>query len=275
MYILAVNHVPRTTGDSTLPKAYSKLELFRHTIGSTSATHLRSVWHPLIRTPNDVLMVSPTEFWVTNDHYYREGLSRLFEDMGMPGFAAHTDTVHVVLSTLEASNDEEGVTATVASKGYNTNNGLGYGKSRDEILIGLAAAGLLKITKRAAPGSPVLEEVDEIQFDTSIDNPSYFHDPYAESTGSDASGYVIAGLLKAITLPDDPNPSVVWHVKRSADGKGWEKNVIFQDDGSVLSSASTGVLVPIDPKENAGKKQARLVIAGPVAKAVVACTIDL
>src|SRR3954451_6277908 len=77
VYIFAVNHVP----DVTLPKARSQIEVFHHVIGSPSIRHIRSVWHPLLRTPNDVYASSPTSVYATNDHRYTEGLLRTIEDV--------------------------------------------------------------------------------------------------------------------------------------------------------------------------------------------------
>lgn len=172
------------------------------------------------------------------------------------------------------------MTATVAITGLHNNNGLGYGASRDEILVGRAAAGVIEVTKKKG-GGPQLEVVEKIQLDTSIDNPSYFHDAYAKETGTDSSGYVIAGLTSAVTWPNPNgvNPVVVWLVQPSPNTENgkkiWTKRIIFQDDGNLISSASTAVLVPIKPSKNGGKKQARLFVTGPVSKAMVVSTIDL
>lgn len=50
---------------------------------------------------------------------------------------------------------------------------------------------------------------------------------------------------------------------------------MFQDDGHILRTASTAVLVAIDPDENNGKKQANLFVTGPLGKGVVVSRIDL
>ncbi|KAI9697167.1 MAG: hypothetical protein M1820_007903 [Bogoriella megaspora] len=290
VYIFAVNHLPnpaywspppRTNASALEPKARSQIEIFRHELGSDSATHIRSVWDPLVRTPNDILAISETEFYFTNDHYYREGTLRLVEDVGFD-LTPWTDIIHVKLSGLESvKSSSEGVTASVAFKHQNT-NGIGHGASDDEVLVGRAAAGVMVRTKRKA-GSSELKSLESIQLDSTIDNPSYFRDRYAKETGRDASGYVLGGLLEAVKYPkeDGKDPVVVWLVQKSAgtEGKavddGWNKTAIFQDDGSVISSASTAVLAPIDPKENDGRKQGWLFVSGPTSKATVAARVDL
>lgn len=62
--------------------------------------------------------------------------------------------------------------------------------------------------------------------------------------------------------------------KYGENGK-WKISLLFRDDGKVLRSASTAVLVAIDPRENEGRKEAWLFVTGPVGKGVVACRVGL
>lgn len=261
------------------PKARSQIELFRHTISTSEARYLRSVWHPLIRTPNDVYAISPTEFYVTNDHYYREGALRSFEDVGWQSLAPWTDTIHVAISDPTAKDAAAGVTATVALNGLHNNNGLGHGKGDDEILIGRAAAGVLVLAEPKA--NHEIEIKESIQIPCTIDNPSYFEDPYVKATGRDASGYVLAGLARACDLsrterdPNGVDPVMVYLVRRSGEESAWEKKLIFQDDGKAIRTASAAVLIAIDPAENGGRKQGWLFVTGLLSEAMVAAKIDL
>lgn len=147
------------------------------------------------------------------------------------------------------------------------------------MLIGRASAGVM-VLARPNHQARSLDVLESIQVDSTIDNPSYFHDPYAESTGRDASGYLLAGLASAHTWPDGRDPVVVWFVQRASrekggNGGGWSKRKIFQDNGKTIRSAATAVVVAIDPKENDGKKQGWLYVAGPVAKGIVVSKVDL
>jgi hypothetical protein len=289
IYIFAANHLPNPdyVNDKNAPKARSQIEIFHHTLNTTIATHIRSIHHPLIRTPNDIYATSDHSFYVTNDHYYRDGPLKLFEDIAYGTLAPWTDLVNVEISDLHTSG-ADGVNVTVAAKGIHNNNGLGKGRDENEILIGRAAAGVLVLAKPKLDKKPELEVVESIQVGSTIDNPSYFSDPFAAETGRDASGYVLAGLARAAAFPDlDGMDSVmVWLVQHARDSKGaeakgvdvkdtWTRNLIFQDDGKTIRSAATAVLVAVDPKENDGKKQAWLFVTGPVGKAVVASKIDL
>ena len=177
--------------------------------------------------------------------------------------------------------DAAGIKATVAIKGLHNNNGLSSGHDDDEILVARASAGVLVL---ATPNPhPYLKVLESIQLPCTIDNPSYFKDPYVEETGRDGSAYVLAGLARAAAFPDSQglDPVMVWLVQAKAESGGlsskekWAKRLVFQDDGRTIRSAATALVVAIDPKGNEGKKQAWLFVAGPVASAIVASRIDL
>ncbi|KAK5080681.1 hypothetical protein LTR05_008385 [Lithohypha guttulata] len=284
--ILVVNHLPNSeynaaeTKDASQHKARSQIEVFSHTIGSDTAVWVRSVRHPQIRTPNDIYATGPTSFYVTNDHYYREGSLRLIEDLLEYNTGAWSDVVHVDYSNGKAD-ATSGVTVSHALTKFHNPNGLGHTTQDDELLLVDAAGGELYVMQRnmAAGVSKELTLRSRIQLDSSIDNPSYYDDQYATS-GRNASGYVLAGLLlahqlgEAVTTNDSAIPTVVWYVRTTTEGKQ-EKSVIFQDDGKLLRSASAAVLVGINPAGNDGKKQAWLFVTGFVSEAMIAARIEL
>ncbi|KAK6205939.1 hypothetical protein LQW54_008001 [Pestalotiopsis sp. IQ-011] len=291
VYIFAVNHLPnpefwdesfvprpQTKTGSQPPKARSQIEIFRHEIGSATALHVRSVRDALIRTPNDILALTPQRFLVTNDHHYRAGFLREVEDLNP--YAAWTETVEVELSDLLPAAADQGVKASVAVDGIHNNNGLGRGRTDTELLIASAAGGSLHFVEPSpdqATGRS-FQVVDKLLLDSTIDNPSYFKDPYA-GTASDGSGLVLAGLSRAIDLakthadPQAKEPVVVWHARKV--GHDWKKRIIFEDDGSTLRSASAAVLLAIDPAEENGKRRAWLYATGFISSSVVAVKVDL
>ena len=154
-------------------------------------------------------------------------------------------------------------------------NGLGHGKEENDILIARAAAGILEIAHLAEPFvDPVPQFTQSIQFNNTLDNPSYFRDPYAKETGRDASGYVMAGLTVASKFPNPKcDPSIAVLVPQ--DELQSRGKILFLDDGKTVSTASTTVLVAIDPKKNKGKKQARLFVTGPMSTGVASMKVDL
>lgn len=302
VYIYAVNHLPSpellaylaehhpdrdTITHSTvipdeIPRARSQLEIFRHKLGSSTASHLRSVRHPLLRTPNDVLASGDgRSVYVTNDHFYRAGQMRSIEDIWY--YARWTDTVHFQIEDLESKDDTAGFTASVALTGLHNNNGLGRGASEGEMVITSAASGDVHLVKARDAGI-TLDVKESFHLDSSLDNPSYFVDQYAPSPEDDRSGYVIAGLTKAADLlqsAHDPNatePIVVWLVRKGgADGDKSKRNVtvLFEDDGSRIRSASGAVMKAIDPALEDGRRRAWLFVTGFFSRDMIAVKIDL
>ncbi|KAJ9204926.1 hypothetical protein DTO166G4_7678 [Paecilomyces variotii] len=296
VYIFAVNHLPnpdlfRSRQDTTTPKARSQIELFYHVLGSKSVRHVRSIWHPLIRTPNDIYAENATSFYVTNDHFYRDGLLRHIEDV-LP-LARWSTAIHVQIEheTVSAQSCDQApdVKAGIALTDIFNNNGLGHGQTHDECLVTSAAGGLLYLGQ-ALNGQITIREV--IPLDSVVDNPSYFSDPFVSLSdgSSDASGYIVPGLPRAVDLPlhkRDPSAqdgALVWHVKPSSgaltnasisSGTGWEARILFEDDGSIIRTASAAVLVPIDPKREGGRKRGWLFVTGFLSENIIAVKVDL
>jgi arylesterase / paraoxonase len=70
LYVFFINH--RRTG--------SVVEVFEHILNTKVLTHLNTVKHDLILTPNNLVPVSKDEFYITNDHYYKDGkIMRMIE----------------------------------------------------------------------------------------------------------------------------------------------------------------------------------------------------
>lgn len=191
VYIFAVNHVPNeavyprvggTPGvdPGTAPKAASRIEVFHHVIGSDSVKHVRTISHPLIKTPNDIYAVSPSELYVSNDHYCLEGRLRAIED-AWPG----TAWSNVVRATVS---EDGSVEASVALDKLHNPNGMGHGRGDDEILVTSALGGNMWIGK-LRPEDKTISVEDNIEIVSTTDNPSYFSDPYS-AVGGDASGFI-------------------------------------------------------------------------------------
>ncbi|KAL0943177.1 serum paraoxonase arylesterase family protein [Colletotrichum truncatum] len=295
VYVFAVNHVPHPEyvaakvgggqGDQKITqKAQSQIEIFHHVLGSSTVRHVRSVQHPLIKTPNDIYIKDPHSFYVTNDHYYREGPMRHVEDL-WPG-TSWTDTIHVRIGKLSVLKPTDEITAEVAYKGLRNNNGLGHYKP-GKILIDDCSKGTMHIGQLSQdPKNASISIEDSVELDSFIDNPSYFEDPYRSET-QDASGFILPGLARAVDIPKqigDPSAdiaSIVWYVKPIKNCKStnkadcWEKRVLFEDDGRRVRSAAGAVLVAIDPAKENSKRKAWLFVTGFVSSSVAAIKVDL
>lgn len=287
VYIFVVNHLPnpqyyspskdtKESPDGT-SRAHSQIEIFHHEIGSASATYLRSVIHSSIVTPNDILALTPCQFLVTNDHYYRDGPMRHLEVI-YPG-AKWTNTLLVTIDDLEAMNGPSGVTTETVVRTIRNNNGLGRGRFENEVLITSAIEGsMYRFNRSSSSADRLLEPNGVVYVDSAIDNPSFFNDTFA-SDDFDASGYVLAGLGRAIDLPKQvsmpfaADPVMVWHARLMSDG--WETRLIFQDNGTLIRSASAAVIIPTDPIEEGGVRRAWLFVTGFMSENIIAVKIDL
>ncbi|KAJ5971087.1 uncharacterized protein N7479_001005 [Penicillium vulpinum] len=280
VYIYAVNHMPNPAyfeagKPKGVPKAQSQIEVFHYILKSDSIRHLRSINHPLIKTPNDIYAASPLSFYVTNDHSYRDGPMRLVEDVWRS--AKWSDIIHVQIANLTSK--DAPIEASVALKGLWNNNGLGHGRTDNEIIVSSAMGGEIFLGTQH-------ESNHSISIDTSVsvgalaDNPSYYDDPY-RTDSHDASGYLVAGVSQAIRMVSsskDPNIMVpiavqVWYMTLNSRTGVWEKKILFEDDGSRISTASAAVLVPIRPK--ASKKLAWLFVTGFMSESMVAVQVEL
>ncbi|KAL2843788.1 hypothetical protein BJX68DRAFT_269965 [Aspergillus pseudodeflectus] len=238
VYIFAVNHLanPEYTPNTDIPKARSQIEIFHHVLGTSTTRHLRS------------LEVLPFVKW--------------------------TDVLHVQLDQLTAIDATTGANATVALPKMHGCNGLGRGQAPEDVIVASVTGGLIWRTRANEDNPRTLSILEEIAVDSAIDNPSYYDDLH-KTEGDDASGYVLAGLRRAIDLPKthtDPNATegvIVWHVREDGSTR-----VIFEDDGTNIRSASTAVLVPIEPTKG-GSKEARLFVTGFLSNGMVALRVQL
>ncbi|KAL6916209.1 hypothetical protein ACHAPO_010671 [Fusarium lateritium] len=285
VYIFAINHLPHpeylqhvvdgeTHDKYPGNKAASQIEIFHHQTGSSTARYVRSVSHPLIQTPNDVVARSPSSFYVTNDHHYREGILRQIEDVYYG--AKWSTTIFVQVTDVTSQDATAGLNATVALTGLHNNNGLGHGRTPDEIAIGSAASGDIHLA--TVKGNHSLEVFETIDFDTAVDNPSWYSDSFSNVNG-DSSGYVSAGLSKAgdlaksVGVASGTEPVMVW-LAQPKNGE-WEKKLLFEDDGKRLRSAATAVLIGIDPELEGGKKKGWLFVTGFYSQSAIAVKVDL
>lgn len=104
VYIHVVNHIP--TG--------SQVEVFRHMLGTSTIQHVRSIKHPLVSTPSNLVASSPLSFFITNGHADNaDAFSTLSE--GYDNGARWSSVLHVEIGNLEATmNPSRSVTTSIA-----------------------------------------------------------------------------------------------------------------------------------------------------------------
>ncbi|KAI0411538.1 putative paraoxonase [Xylaria grammica] len=94
---------------------YPAIEMFKLDLQAYTATHLRSIQHPLVHGPNSIVLINDHEFYVTNDHHFvlrnYPFLHQLETNLGLPGGSI----VHVDISP-KLKDPEAPVQASVVAR---------------------------------------------------------------------------------------------------------------------------------------------------------------
>lgn len=104
---------------------HSIISIFNHTVADGPfLVHLRDVYHSKVYTPNSIAPVSPTRYFVSNDHFSSsKGYLRLLETFLQP-----CKTTNVVMCDIELDSDapDHNVHCDYAIDWINAANGLEY-----------------------------------------------------------------------------------------------------------------------------------------------------
>ena len=140
--VMAINHTN---------KGHS-IEVFN--LYQQTLTHIKTLRHESLIRPNDLVLLSPNEFYVTNDHGYTEGIMRYIEEYG--GFS-FSNVVHY-------KNDAYTEVATDIAYA----NGINYDPARKLLFVASPRKFLVKVYSRADDGS--LSFIEDIDCGTGPDN---------------------------------------------------------------------------------------------------------
>jgi len=141
-YVMAVNHTSQ--GHS--------LEVFK--LRDQILNHIKTLKHPTMVSPNDVVMIDENRFYFTNDHAYTKGFKKLFEEYS--GLAI-SNVVY-----FDGTNYRE------AAKGIAYANGINYDKKRNLLFVASVSDFLVKVYDKKPDGS--LAFVEDIPCGTGVDN---------------------------------------------------------------------------------------------------------
>ncbi|NER18088.1 SMP-30/gluconolactonase/LRE family protein [Spongiivirga citrea] len=128
------------------------IELFR--LDSTTLSHIKTIKHPTMVSPNDVVMVDENRFYFTNDHKYTEGIGRFFEEYGG---RAISNVIYF------DGNDYREVADGIAYA-----NGINYDRDRKLMYVASPRGFLVKVYSRQEDGS--LNFIEDIDCNTGVDN---------------------------------------------------------------------------------------------------------
>ncbi|KAI5474677.1 arylesterase / paraoxonase [Pseudohyphozyma bogoriensis] len=210
--------------------ADSVVEVFETRVGSREARWVYTVESELVRTPNAVAAVSETGVYVTNDHADKISFTR------------YTETIYATKSTdIVYCDFKSGTTeCNVAVDGIYYPNGIAKGRGNTFYSAG-SLDGHIKIWESQADNTLVL--IDDVDIKRPLDNVKF---------AADGSVYAAAfpkalALLNAITPGSTSlSPVEVWRVRDETSqdqyfGKKYDAELVFADDGNVISTVTTGV----------------------------------
>jgi arylesterase/paraoxonase len=140
--IMAINH--------TLKK--HSIEVFD--LYKTKLTHIKTLEHSSMISPNDLVMIDENRFYFTNDHGYVEGISKFIEEYG--GLSVS----NVVYS--------DGKEYKEVADGIAYANGINYDFKRNLLFVASPRGFLVKVYSKKEDGS--LTFIEDIPCGTGVDN---------------------------------------------------------------------------------------------------------
>ncbi|KIV88174.1 hypothetical protein PV10_09095 [Exophiala mesophila] len=251
LYMFSVNHGRK--GET--------IALFSYTIGSDVLTYIREFSHSKIKTPNAVAATGLDSFFITNDHYFYGGflggIARTLEGKFGPWKWA-SDVVYCSSSASGAELDCRTVSPPNAHPSANGALLVDGGKT-------LMINDIVHATTTVYDVDPVTKQLTTrkvVQLGAAADNLSEIpgSGDVAVCVFPDLIG-LIGALTGDVTRPDVKSDAAILRLVKSKD---YEPEVLYWDDGSLIT-VLTGAAV--DPVRH------RLIAGGVVAKQFIVCDI--
>jgi arylesterase/paraoxonase len=254
--ILLVNHCPPidpATGDfldATVVGANSTIELFQTKAGSDTMRHVRTYAHDLIETPNNVAWINDDSFVFTNDHSSKVGFVSSLVKLSVRRLTStKRRKLDAVIGGGSVGFCSHNHCNIAFSTGFGIPNGLVRGRD-GLIYVPSTALGVIDVFSLGQ--DHLLTKIDTIKIGMPIDNLSV-----------DKNGDIFVASFPRLyqfavqtNNPFDVHPaSSVFRIKRAGKGyhgtgrKGhlegddaeYEVELVMEDDGSVLPSATVAV----------------------------------
>ena len=183
-------------------------------------THIKTLQHESLIRPNDLVLLGPNEFYVTNDHGYTKGIMRLIEEYG--GFS-FSNVVHY-------KNDAYAEVATDIAYA----NGINYDADRKLLFVASPRKFLVKVYSRADDGS--LSFIKDIDCGTGPDNLEFGTDGTIWS-GAHPNLLRFAAYAKG---DQETAPSEVIQITYRGTGD-YEVTSVYVENGERMSGSSVAV----------------------------------
>ncbi|KAF5393495.1 hypothetical protein D9757_000655 [Collybiopsis confluens] len=225
LYVYMVNHRSPPAGqDPKVVGADSVIEIFKTKVGSDQLTHITTVSHPIIMTPNDVAgQADGKSFFVTNDHSSKVGFTRVL-DM----FRSTT--------TVGYCHVDQG--CKVAASKLLTSNGIARALN-DTLYVASGLGGKVTVFEKQADNTLLLTDV--IPIGQALDNLSL-----------DSNGHLwVAAFPKAFDIIEQitkntshPSPVAAFRVSvntgpNSFYGEKYKVEKVFEDSGTIVSGSTS------------------------------------
>ncbi|KAL0061520.1 hypothetical protein AAF712_011663 [Marasmius tenuissimus] len=226
LFVYMVNHRVPLNGDAKDVGADSAIEIFKTTLSSGKLTHLKTIEHPTIITPNDVTgFPDGKSFYFTNDNAVKVQRLRNYRAFFNPG------------SSVGYCHIDEG--CRLVSKNMLGNNGITQAPN-GTIYVASTLGKALRVFERQEDNSIVLS--DSIPCEALLDNVAVDSDGVVWAAGY-PSGFAVA---KHIRDPSVRAPSGAWKFgintgPSSFYGEKFKVQKAFEDNGDLVTGATTVV----------------------------------
>lgn len=203
--IAAINHT----------KEGEFIEMFE--LNGDSLTHQKTLQNELVFSPNDLVLLDETRFYITNDHKYKKGLGRLAEDyLGL----AISNVVYF-----------DGENYTEVADGIAYANGINYDVERNLLFVASPRGFLMKVYETNDDGS--LNFIEDVDCGTGVDNIEF-----------DTEGHIWIGshpnLLEFAAYAKgkkEKAPSEIIKIDYRKKGD-YEIEQIYMEDGTEMSAST-------------------------------------
>ena len=182
-----------------------------------SLVHEKTLKHELIYSANDIVAISETEFYFTNDHYYQSKLGLIFENYSG---VTKCETVYF-----------DGENYRIVNNNMAYANGINYDKNRNLMFIASPRGFLINVFERTENGD--LSFIEAIDCKTGVDNIEF-----------DKEGNIWIGCHPNLLVFNDYNkgrkakaPSEIIKIDYQKKGD-YKIEKVFIDDGTIISAST-------------------------------------
>jgi len=203
-----------------------RIELFNLDVSTNTAKHVKSIKHELIKTPNNLAIVSSEEFYISNDHYFQNHI----------GVKLEYHTPYIRLGNIVHYNKGS---AKVVDHFLHTPNGLTIDKKKKFLFVASPMDRSLSVYN--INQDKTITKSQKFKVDTAIDNLFLDEETFSVWTGAHPNNYQ---LMQHITAPKSvkaPSQVIKFQFK---DATYSDLTGIFDpysDDGSKLCASSAVV----------------------------------